>query len=53
MSLQQIEFEALKILAVLKDMNNDKVARAMAAADALAEALADAIEAGDRANIAA
>ncbi|MET3841371.1 hypothetical protein [Bradyrhizobium sp. OAE829] len=49
MSLQHLEFEALKILTALVDMNSARVTAARAAADALAEALADAIEAADRA----
>lgn len=44
MSLQRLEFEALKILTALEDMNSNK--GAIAAARALADAIADAIEAG-------
>jgi hypothetical protein len=47
MSLQHHEFEALKILTALEDMNSRRTAAAMAAARALAEALTDAIEAKD------
>ncbi|WP_050419094.1 hypothetical protein [Bradyrhizobium tropiciagri] len=42
--MQHLEFEALKIIAALEDMNDNKVA--LAAARALAEALADVIEEG-------
>jgi hypothetical protein len=42
MSLVHLEFEALKILTTLEEMNSDKVATAIAAARALADALADA-----------
>jgi hypothetical protein len=49
MSLVHLEFEALKILITLEDMNSDKVAIAIAAARALADALADAAEASDSA----
>ena len=49
MSLVHLEFEALKILTTLEDLNSDKVAIAIAAARALANALADAAEASDSA----
>ena len=54
MSLQHLEFEALKILTALEDMNSARTATAIAAARSLADALADAIEAsGSAAKIAA
>ena len=49
MSLVHLEFEALKILTTLENLNSDKVAIAIAAARALADALADAAEASDSA----
>jgi phosphate-selective porin len=52
MNLVHLEFEALKILTTLEEMNSDKVATAIARA--LADALADAAEAsGSAAEIAA
>jgi hypothetical protein len=47
MSFVHLEFEALKILTALEDMNSARTVTAMAAARALADALADAAEAGD------
>ena len=50
MSLVHLEFEALKILTTLEDLNSDKVAIAIAAARALSRcAGADAAEASDSA----
>jgi hypothetical protein len=49
MSLQHLEFEALKILTALEDMNSARTATAINAVRALADALADTAEACDSA----
>lgn len=49
MSFVHLEFEALKILTALEDMNSARTAAAITAARALADALADAAEARDSA----